>query len=92
MLAVPEEAVFNHGGETYVFLPSENGGSPEKQIVEARVLDRERIRILSGLSEGQKILVPLYSGGSSTEPNTLSTEGLLDNLKERSKSPLSSGE
>ena len=92
VLAVPEEAVFNHGGETYVFLPSENGGSPEKQIVEARVLDRERIRILSGLSEGQKILVPLYSGGSSTEPNTLSTEGLLDNLKERSKIPLSSGE
>jgi membrane fusion protein (multidrug efflux system) len=89
VLAVPEKAVFNQGGETFVLLPSENGGVPEKRIVEARVLDRERIRILSGLSEGQKILVPLYSGANTDK---LSTEGLLDTLKERSKIPLMSGE
>jgi hypothetical protein len=72
-----------------MYIPSENGGVPEKRIVEARVLDRERIRILSGLSEGQKILVPLYSGANTDK---LSTEGLLDTLKERSKIPLMSGE
>ena len=85
ILAVPEEAVFNQGGETFVLLPPENGGSPEKQIVEARVLDSDRIGILSGLSEGQKILVPLFSGGG---PNKLSTEGLLDTLKDRARIPL----
>ena len=89
VLAVPEEAVFNRGGETFVLLPPENGGVPEKQIVEARVLDSDRIGILSGLSEGQEILVPLYSGANTDK---LSTEGLLDTLKERSKIPLMSGE
>jgi membrane fusion protein (multidrug efflux system) len=89
VLAVPEKAVFNQGGETFVFIPSENGGVPEKRIVEARVLDSDRIRILAGLSEGQKILVPLYSGANTDK---LSTEGLLDTLKERSKIPLMSGE
>jgi membrane fusion protein (multidrug efflux system) len=92
VLAVPEEAVFNHGGETYVFLPSENGSSPEKQIVDARVLDSERIRILSGLSAGQKILVPLYEKAGGIQTDKLSTEGLLNTLKRRSKIPLLSGE
>jgi multidrug efflux pump subunit AcrA (membrane-fusion protein) len=89
VLAVPEEAVFNSGGETYVYLPPEEGSNPERQIVDARVLDSDRIRILSGLSEGQKILVPLYTGANTDK---LSTEGLLDTLRERSKIPLMSGE
>ena len=89
VLTVPGGAVFNQGGETFLLLPPDNGGVPEKQIVEARVLDSEKIRILSGLSEGQEILVPLYSGGSS---NKLSTKGLLNTLKRRARIPLLSGE
>jgi len=89
VLAVPQEAVFNQGGETFLLLPPENGGVPEKQIVEARVLDSDSIGILSGLSDGQEILVPLYSGGNT---NKLSTKGLLNTLKQRSKIPLLSGE
>ena len=89
VLAVPEEAVFNQGGETFLLLPPGNGGFPEKQIVEARVLDSDRIGILSGVVEGQEILVPLFSGGNS---NKLSTEGLVDTLKRRSRIPLLSGE
>ena len=89
VLAVPEEAVFNQGGETFLLLPPENGGVPEKQIVEARVLDSDRIRILSGLSEGREILVPLYSGGNTKK---LSTKGLLRTLNQRSKIPLLRGE
>ena len=92
VLAVPEEAVFNQGGETFLLLPPENGGAPERQMVEARVLDSDRIRILSGLSEGREILVPLFSGRSSDKPNKLSTEGLLDALKERARIPLLSGD
>jgi membrane fusion protein (multidrug efflux system) len=89
VLAVPEEAVFNQGGETFLLLPPDNGGVPEKQIVKARVLDSDRIGILSGLSAGQKILVPLYSGGTT---NKLSTKGLLRTLNQRSKIPLLRGE
>jgi multidrug resistance efflux pump len=92
VLAVPEEAVFNQGGETFLLLPPENGGVPEKHIVEARVLDAERISILSGLSDGQEILVPLYPGRSSKDPNKLSTEGLLDALQQRARIPLLSGD
>ncbi|MBN2554254.1 MAG: HlyD family efflux transporter periplasmic adaptor subunit, partial [Spirochaetales bacterium] len=56
VLAVPQEAVFNQGGETFLLLPPENGGAPERRIVEARVLDSERIQILSGVTDGQEIL------------------------------------
>jgi len=91
VLAVPEEAVFNQGGETFLLLPPENGGVPEKQVVEAIILDTDRIRILSGLAEGQEILVPLYPGGGLST-DKLSTEGLLHTLKQRSKIPLLSGE
>jgi len=89
VLAVPEEAVFNQGGETFVFLPPVNGGAPQQQIVEAIVLDSDRIRILSGLSEGQEILIPLYSGDTG---NRLSAKGLLRTLNQRSKIPLLRGE
>jgi membrane fusion protein (multidrug efflux system) len=92
VLAVPEEAVFNQGGETFLLLPPENGGVPEKRIVEARVLDRYRIRILSGLSEGQEILVPLYQKAGGIQTDKLSTKGLLNTLKRRSKIPFLSGE
>lgn len=91
VLVVPEEAVFNRGGETFLLLPPEKGPAPRKQVVEATILDGDRIRILSGLSEGQEILVPLRSrGGSDTDK--LSTEGLLNTLKRRSRIPLLSGE
>jgi membrane fusion protein (multidrug efflux system) len=89
VLAVPREAVFNQGGETFLLLPPENGGVPEKQIVEARVLDGERIGILSGLTDGQEILVPLYPGSDS---NKLSTKSLLNTLKRRARIPLLNGE
>jgi membrane fusion protein (multidrug efflux system) len=90
VLAVPEEAVFNHRGETFVLLPPENGGAPEKQAVEAKVLDSGRIRVLSGLRDGQAVLVPLYPTAGQTDK--LSTEGLLNTLKRRARIPLVSGE
>jgi membrane fusion protein (multidrug efflux system) len=90
VLAVPEEAVFNHRGETFVLLPPENGSGPEKQVVEAKVLDSGRIRILSGLTDGQAVLVPLYPTAGQTDK--LSTEGLLNTLKRRSRIPLLSGQ
>ena len=89
VLTVPEEALFNRRGETFVLLPPKNGGVPEKRIVEARILDNARISILSGLADGQEILVPLYPAGAGTDK--LSTEGLLDTLKQRSRIPLLGG-
>jgi multidrug resistance efflux pump len=89
VLAVPEEALFNQGGETFVLLPPENDGVPEKRIVKARVLDSDRIRILSGLTEGQEILVPLFSGDTG---NRLSAKSLLKTLNRRSKIPLLRGD
>jgi RND family efflux transporter MFP subunit len=89
VLAVPEEALFNQGGETFVLLPPENGGVPEKRIVEARVLDSDRVRILSGVTEGQEILVPLFSGDTG---NRLSAKSLLKTLNRRSKIPLLRGD
>jgi membrane fusion protein (multidrug efflux system) len=90
VLAIPEQALFNQRGETFVLLPPVNGGVPERRIVEARILDSDRIRILSGLSAGQAILVPLFSASAGRD--RLSTEGLLDSLKRRSRIPLLGGE
>jgi membrane fusion protein (multidrug efflux system) len=90
VLAIPEEALFNQRGVTFVLLPPQNGAVPEKQIVEARILDTGRIGILSGLTDGQTVLIPLHPEGGGTDK--LSTEGLLDTLKQRSRIPLLGGD
>jgi membrane fusion protein (multidrug efflux system) len=85
VLAIPEEALFNQRGETFVLLPPDKGTVPRRNTVEARILDEDRIRIVSGLTAGQTILLPLAAG---LQRDKLSTEGLLDSLKQRSRIPL----
>jgi len=92
VLAIPEEAIFNQRGETFVLLPPQNGDGPEKQVVEARILDSKRISILAGLTAGQQILVPLYSETGGWQRSRLSTEGLIDSLRERSRIPFVRGD
>ena len=64
VVMVPAEAIRDEGGKTYVLVPSEG---PRKEIVQVRrdiepgLSDGKRTEVVSGLSSGEPVLVPLWS-------------------------------
>ena len=59
VLAVPAEAVHQQHGGAHVLLPSANAWShPKNQDVTVGITDGKSVEILSGLKEGDAILVP----------------------------------
>ena len=92
MLVVPETALNREGDQIFVYVLPENGSEPEPQNVDARILDAERIQIVSGLSEGDRILVPLFSQTGREIRATLTTRGLLESLQQQARVPFLGGE
>lgn len=82
VLAVPASAVKTQGGRSYVYTfdpPLGKAGGPEgvassaapQQIeVETGISDDTSIEVLSGLAEGQQIIVRVVSGTANTSANT----------------------
>ena len=56
-LTVPREAVVQQGGETYLWL-LDGGGTVRKQAVEVGLRTASRAELLSGVSEGDRVLLP----------------------------------
>ena len=56
MLLAPKDAVFTEGKQGYVFV-AKGDGKPEKRKVKTGESDTKMIQILSGVSEGDKILL-----------------------------------
>ena len=92
VLAVPEMAVMRKGDQTYVYLLPEGDEEPVVRNVSAQVLDDERIQVVSGLAEGERILVPLVSQSGREPGATLTTQGLLKSLRRRARVPFLGGE
>jgi len=89
ILALPREALRKDGDKTFVYLLTAN--RPERRDVEASVLDEERIRIRSGLAEGDEVLVPLYPATGSQTKAQITTTGLLQTLRGRIRLPFLGG-
>ena len=54
-LVIPASSVLQSGDEQYVYVA--NGNKAEKKIIETGVTDGERIQVLSGINEGDKVIV-----------------------------------
>ncbi len=54
-LVIPASSVLQSGDEQYVYVA--NGSKAEKKTIETGVTDGERIQVLSGINEGDKIIV-----------------------------------
>jgi multidrug efflux pump subunit AcrA (membrane-fusion protein) len=89
ILILPREALLKDKDKTFVYLLSATG--PERREVEASVLDEERIRIRSGLSAGDQVLVPLYPSSGAQSRAQLTATGLLQTLRKRTRLPFLGG-
>ena len=54
-ISIPQSAVLNDGGKTVVFVA--DGGSFKKRIVTAGMQSSDRVEIIEGLTEGDKVVV-----------------------------------
>lgn len=63
VLVVPNSAVINSGGHSYVDVPGPNGAPTRQQFTPGAVGDHNT-QVLGGLSEGQHILLPQAGPGS----------------------------
>lgn len=58
VVVVPAQALSNRGGKTYVLLPPEKrGDKPPERAVETGLSDGRRVEVVSGLAEGDRILI-----------------------------------
>jgi HlyD family secretion protein len=62
VLVVPNAAVIKQGGSSYVNLPGPNG-EPTRQRFTPGAVGDDNTQVLSGLSEGQQILLPQGTAG-----------------------------
>lgn len=68
-LFVPGEAIRHHDGKSYVLKSAESGTGQIEQEIEAGFTDGKRTQVISGLTEGETLLVPrLKAGGARNEP------------------------
>jgi HlyD family secretion protein len=65
VLVVPNSAVIKQGPNSYVNVPGPNGQPQRAQFTPGAVGD-DNTQVLSGLSEGQQILLPQAGGGTGT--------------------------
>lgn len=73
VLLVPAESVQKRDGRAVVLVPGRDGKRPDRRDVESGISDGKRTEIISGLDEGDEILVaqarlPESRGGSSSNP------------------------
>jgi macrolide-specific efflux system membrane fusion protein len=74
ILTVPSEAIQQQDGQSGVLVPAEKkGDKPTFKPIQTGVTDGKQIEVISGLSEGDKILIKTFSVGqldtsSSTNP------------------------
>lgn len=87
LLVLPRAALWKEGGRTFVYLAGNDGLA--RQEVTAAVLGEELLRILSGLSAGDRVLVPLDDG--KQQGVRLTATGLLKTMKGRIRLPNPSG-
>ncbi len=57
-LILPSEAIKNKSGHTFVLLDSQRNGKDAEKEIKTGMSDGKRIEIISGLSEGDVVLVP----------------------------------
>ena len=67
IVAVPPRAIRRSGGDQVVDV--RRGGGVEEQVVATGFSDANNVEILSGIVEGDVIVVPTLLGGSSSEPD-----------------------
>ncbi len=58
VLTLPREAVKSEGKTHYVLVPAEEGGQPNRRPVQTGLSDGRIVEIVSGLEEGDAVLVP----------------------------------
>lgn len=81
VLVVPSLAVIKDGLKYYVNVYSEDTGSVEKRYIEKGLGDGTSIEIVSGLAEGEKILISSSSG----------LEGLMSNMRQNRQNGMRPG-
>lgn len=74
VLVIPADAIQQQDGQTGVILAGDKGGKPQFQAIQTGVTDGKRIEVVSGLAEGDKVLIKSFSTsqfntqGSSSNP------------------------
>lgn len=72
-LVLPSEAIKSQGEDRFVLVPNKNSsGSPEQRNITIGIADGKKTEILSGIDEGQEVLIPtmkpVVSGSRPTNP------------------------
>ena len=84
-LFLPAEAVHRDGGRPTVLLPGPDGSSPQPREVELGISDGKRVEVVSGLSEGDGVLVRSFRlPRASSAVNPFSPGGRPKNRSEGS--------
>lgn len=58
VLVLPAEAVEEREGETVTRVPGGEAG-PKERVIETGLSDRDRIEIVAGLAEGERVMIPV---------------------------------
>lgn len=67
ILLIPTAAIKARGGRSYVLTPATViGGQPKEVEIKTGISDGKRTEVASGLTEGDKILVPQFKGKGSS--------------------------
>ena len=66
VLIVPDTAIDHTGDQETVLVVRKAGERPEKRVVETGVTDYEETEIISGLREGERLLLPDGASGAAT--------------------------
>jgi len=56
-LLIPNAALKSDGRDFYVFIPPAKGKTPERRMIQTGIADSRRVEVLSGLSEGDIVLI-----------------------------------
>ena len=67
VLLVPNAAITNEGGQSYVQVVSPTG-TTEKRAIQAGITDYQHTEVTKGLSEGEKVIVPQGTAATPTTP------------------------
>jgi multidrug efflux pump subunit AcrA (membrane-fusion protein) len=66
VLVIPADALQQVNGQTGVMLAGEKGGKPQFTVIQTGVTDGKKVEVVSGLAEGDKVLIKSFSASQYT--------------------------
>ena len=75
ILKVPAEAVQKTDGKYYVTLPADSAGNKKTVEVTAGINNKDYIEVVSGVAEGEEIVLPAKAEETKTKKSNMGPDG-----------------